>query len=44
MASGTKMVFEEIGHRVGALHYQHVMIPINLTSLFLQFNSLDGVI
>ena len=44
MASGTKIVFEEIGHMAGALSYQHVVIPVNLTSLFLQANSLDGVI
>ena len=43
-ASGTKIVFEEIGHMAGALSYQHVVIPINLTSLTLQANSLDGVI
>ena len=33
MASGTKIVFEEIGHMAGALSYQHVVISVNLTSL-----------
>ena len=43
-ASGTKIVFEEIGHMAGALSYQHVVIPLNLSSLSHQANSLEGVI
>ena len=43
-ASGTKIVFEEIGHMAGALSYQHVVIPLNLSSLTDQANSLEGVI
>ena len=37
-------MFEEIGHMAGALSYQHVVIPLNLTSLTDQANSLDGII
>ena len=44
MALGTKIVFEEIGHMAGALSYQHVVIPLNLTSLVDQANSLEGII
>ena len=44
MASGTKIAFEETGHMAGALSYQHVVIPLNLTSLVDQANSLEGII
>ena len=44
MVSGTKIVFEEICHMAGALSYQHVVIPLNLTSLVDQANSLEGII
>ena len=44
MALGTKIVFEVIGHMAGALSYQHVVIPLNLTSLIDQANSLEGII
>ena len=37
-------MFEEIGHMAGALTYQHVVIPLNLTSLINQANSLEGII
>ena len=37
-------MFEEIGHMAGALSYQHVVIPLNLTSLTDQANSLEGII
>ena len=37
-------MFEEIGHMAGALSYQHVVIPLNLSSLTHQANSLEGVI
>ena len=37
-------MFEEIGHMAGALSYQHVVIPLNLSSLTDQANSLEGVI
>ena len=41
---GTKIVFEEFGLMAGELSYQHVVIPLNLTSLIDQANSLEGII